>query len=266
MLLPSALILFASVFINLYFIFLRWEYPYISVYHIILCVIALFLQMSLSQNGRLTEKNEYMAHLFEKEQMYQKLSEESINAINLKCHDMKKQLETISKINSPESLKEYKNEIAQSIADYDMLAETGNNALDIAISERIPFCRSRNIKFTFMADGKLADFISSPDLYSMAGNALDNCIEAVMKLGEAERVVTMKLFEENGMVCMQFENYFDGKLAMRDGSPATSKSDTISHGFGIKSIRMIAKKYNGTVTISCEDNIFDLNILFPSSH
>lgn len=35
------------------------------------------------------------------------------------------------------------------------------------------------------------------------------------------------------------------------------------HGYGLKSLRYIAKKYNGTLTLSNENNWFTLTIPFP---
>ncbi len=40
----------------------------------------------------------------------------------------------------------------------------------------------KDIVITCIADGKLLEFISSTDLYSLFGNALDNAIEAVSVL------------------------------------------------------------------------------------
>ena len=61
---------------------------------------------------------------------------------------------------------------------------------------------------------------------------------------------------------MQEENYFKGKLAFEDGLPLTTKEDKESHGFGMRSLRMIVKKYGGELTASVSDDIFHLNIIF----
>ena len=61
---------------------------------------------------------------------------------------------------------------------------------------------------------------------------------------------------------MQEENYFCGKLSFKDGLPVTTKEDKTVHGFGMRSIAMIVKKYGGELTTSVTREIFHLNILF----
>ena len=51
---------------------------------------------------------------------------------------------------------------------------------------------------------------------------------------------------------------------MKNGIPVTGKNNTVQHGFGIKSIKMIAEKYGGTAAVSFDDEFFNLDILFPN--
>lgn len=64
------------------------------------------------------------------------------------------------------------------------------------------------------------------------------------------------------MLLVQEENYFNGTLTFMDGLPVTTKEDTNSHGFGMRSLRMIVKKYGGELTTSVTDDIFHLSIIF----
>ena len=67
------------------------------------------------------------------------------------------------------------------------------------------------------------------------------------------------------MVSAHFENYYAGELDFDDGLPLTTKSDKRYHGFGMKSIKMLAEKYGGYVSVKAEDGVFNLNILLPIS-
>ena len=42
----------------------------------------------------------------------------------------------------------------------------------------------------------------------------------------------------------------------------TTKQNKLYHGFGVKSIQLIAEKYHGDVSISAKDGKFILDILF----
>ena len=262
MIVPSAVILFTSVVMNFVILDLRVQYPVIEVYHIAICMIGLFFQASLFRNSQLSVEKNYISYMLDKQKNFLEISKESIDVINVKCHDMKKQLATLSKITSPEMLGEYKKEVEESISDYDIIANTGNEALNIVLTERAIFCQGKNIKFSYMADGNLLSFMTLVDIYSMFANALDNCIEAAMQTEENKRVINATVTGEKNMVCIHFENYFNGSLTLKDGLPITGKDDKVQHGFGLKSIRMIVEKYGGIVSVYAEDDVFNLNILF----
>ena len=68
-----------------------------------------------------------------------------------------------------------------------------------------------------------------------------------------------KEFKIISIDCM---NYYESKIITKNNEIITSKNEELGfHGYGIQSIKMIAKKYNGEVSIGLENNIFDLNIL-----
>ncbi len=93
----------------------------------------------------------------------------------------------------------------------------------------------------------------------MFGNAIDNAIEAVEKLPEDKRVISVTEKSTGGFISVRVENYFDGNIVIENGMPLTDKKGE-GHGFGVKSIKMIAEKYNGGVAVSAHDDVFTLDI------
>ena len=67
----------------------------------------------------------------------------------------------------------------------------------------------------------------------------------------------------NRLLLIHVENYFEGKLVMRDGIPVTTKEDKNYHGYGMLSIRRIVEKYSGNFSISTEDQLFQIDIMLP---
>ena len=60
------------------------------------------------------------------------------------------------------------------------------------------------------------------------------------------------------------KNFYQGEIRMNaDGYPCTTKSNKDYHGYGIKSIRMVTEKYDGSLSIRTKGDIFNLNILIP---
>ena len=73
----------------------------------------------------------------------------------------------------------------------------------------------------------------------------------------------MAVLEQGSMLHIFIDNYFDGKLEFRNGFPVTSKEDKGYHGYGVKSMQMIAKKYGGDMRISVQNHTFSLQIMLP---
>ena len=147
---------------------------------------------------------------------------------------------------------------------YNSRFKTENAALDVILSRKSFVCHERHIHFTVMADGKALNFMREADIYSLFGNILDNAIEAAGKLENSEqKVIKLSVEREGYFVSIHEENYFSEKLEFEDGLPKTTKPETVYHGFGMKSIRMLAGQYDGSVKIAVEGNRFILDILFP---
>ena len=91
-----------------------------------------------------------------------------------------------------------------------------------------------------------------------------NAVEAVIKIKEDNlRCIGISIKESKGMVSAHFENYYTGDLDFDEGLPVTTKADKRYHGFGMKSIKMLAEKYGGWVSIRAKEGVFNLNILLP---
>jgi sensor histidine kinase regulating citrate/malate metabolism len=117
---------------------------------------------------------------------------------------------------------------------------------------------------TCMVDGQQLGFMENGDIYAMFGNALDNAISAVMELDDPDkRVITIKMVMQDRVLMIQVQNYFDHPLQFRDGLPKSTQTDSQTHGYGMKSMRYTAEKYNGALNIKTENGIFDLKILLP---
>ncbi len=186
-------------------------------------------------------------------------SKETIDIINIKCHDMKHQIALLRRQTNSEIL----DKLEQTIDIYDLSLQTGNVALDILLAEKGLVCKSKSIKFTCIADGGQLSFINEVDIYSLFGNALDNAITAVENLDEDKRTVAITVKQSVGLVSIHIENYCAHHYEYSDGLPVTTEPDKNYHGFGMKSIKSIIEKYHGFMDVSDSDNVFKLNISFP---
>ena len=115
-----------------------------------------------------------------------------------------------------------------------------------------------------MADGEALSFMSNADIYSLFGNALHNAIEALAGIEEEKRVIRMAVRRQGKMVSVHAENYCEGVQFGQDGLPKTQKGER-GHGYGMRSMRMVAEKYGGFLTAEARGNVFVLDIVIPFS-
>lgn len=229
------------------------------------CLLLLRWQFELLCSKRLQTELDSANKLLWQAQKQYKISKENIDLINLKCHDMKHQIREIG--NSKQLSREVIDDLEKSISVYDSVVKTENEALDIILTEKSFKCLKHNIILNCIADGKQLNFMKNSDVYSLFGNALDNAIEAVLRLHDREkRVIGLKVYSVGGLITVNIRNFYDGELELDgEGLPRTTKKDKEQHGFGLKSIRLVAEKYGGNLSVALKENIFNLNILIPVS-
>ena len=207
-------------------------------------------------------ENRTMHDFISNKMRYYEMSREGIVSLQTKCHDLKHQIHAIRSEAGKAKFDEYLNELEDSINEYSTVIESGNPTVDIVLTEKNILCCSAGVKFSYMIDGSLFAFLTEREIYSLFGNALDNALEAVTKIREPERrMITLKSNTRSGLVVLQVENTYDGDMRLPDGSlPQTTKTGP-GHGFGLRSIRRIAEKHNGSMSLRTEDGVFKLSVL-----
>ena len=267
---PTFMIMIISLVINLYLnlVFSNlvpdktyWMSFFVYLMNILISLLLLFCQFAMVRENRMRAQLQVESLLREQAKAQYRISKENIDAISIKCHDLKHQLLAVKNVIDPH---EY-NEIMEMINSYGAEIQTNNEVLDVVFQEKNFQCRKLGIQFTCIIDGKALDFIGTTDLYVLFGNLIDNAIEAVSKLPENEiKNIQVNVRRDRGFVIVTIENSYTGELAWSEGRLITSKSDKRNHGYGIRSIEKIVHKYNGRYSISTEDHIFSMNIVFPA--
>lgn len=155
-------------------------------------------------------------------------------------------------------------QLMEDVKPFEALIATGNEAVDIILSEKLKLCQQEEICCVPYVDGRLLAFISPLDVCTLLGNALDNAIESCRMIPEAEnRQISIKTNRKSGCVILVLRNTFGAAPQIRNGRPVSIKRDKENHGFGLKSIRYVAEKYSGEAICRVEGQEFVLTMLFP---
>ena len=78
-----------------------------------------------------------------------------------------------------------------------------------------------------------------------------------------QREISLIIRQSQQFAVIWVENRYCAELNFVDGLPQTTKRESEYHGYGMKSIRLLVKKYGGTLVINTEDQLFRVKILFP---
>ena len=136
--------------------------------------------------------------------------------------------------------------------------------LDTLLTRKKIYCLQHDIDFSISADGRALSFLSVKDICTIMGNILDNAIEYVSSLENTEeRQIQGEIFQKGAFLMIRLENYYHGDSVDGKYLPKTTKTDKKRHGFGLKSVRYIVEKYNGSMTLRTENNWFVIRILIP---
>lgn len=265
----SLISLFITIVMNTYFLFI--DKPsnsisiIISVFTITICAFILYncsiqMELSSSKKEKILIENQYK----EKIRQYE-LSKESIDLINIKCHDLRKQIRYLKANNQGTISNEELTKIENAIRIYDTSIRTGNEVIDTILQEKSLIMKEKRILGTFLIDGKALSFMKKEDVFALFENIIDNAIEALGDVEDKEkRNFSLKAILFSNYVCIEETNYYEGNLNFdKKGMPITTKNDTNYHGFGTKSIEYVAKQLHGKVKFSSEDSLFTVKVIIP---
>lgn len=112
---------------------------------------------------------------------------------------------------------------------------------------------------TFQQEGKFPEhiFVTDSDLCVVLSNLLKNATEAVRKQPEQDdRKIYISFYSNEEYLSITIENTSLPIQEKELEQLTTTKTDTLNHGLGLKNVRMIVKRYQGTLSLQYEDNLF----------
>lgn len=267
------LVLFVTVFLSVLMWYSYGEYVYnpftVNVVcrslSVICCFTILFLQLALCTINRKERDIDMLNYMVEMQKEQYSISKKTIDLINVKFHDLKHEISRIEMLEEKERSEKIE-ELKKQASVYSSIAKTGNASLDLVLMEKNLLCNKYDIGLSYLVNDENAlCFMTQSDVFSLMGNALDNAIDELKNIDDKDKkfinlVISRRI---EGQVSIHIENYCQNKVKFVNGLPVSTKGDTNYHGFGTKSIKLIAEKYNGITNMSYKDHIFSLDIMIP---
>lgn len=136
---------------------------------------------------------------------------------------------------------------------------TGNSIADSILNDKSEY--AQNIGAEIKCDGIIHEDIPTIDICIILANALDNALEACEKITDSSpKIISVKCdyFKCIQLICIT--NPVSENVVIHNNNIETSKSDKTNHGIGLYNIRKTVAKYNGEFDITCDNNVFTLDI------
>ncbi len=137
--------------------------------------------------------------------------------------------------------------------------DTGHPSIDSIIENKLNKCDELNINANLSYQYKEPITINEIEIAVIIGNILDNSIEACQKVTDTNKDIWGSITVDKQNIIINIKN-----TAVSSNNLKTSKTDKKAHGYGLKSISHIAKKYNGYAKFSFTDNIFTSYIILEN--
>lgn len=137
--------------------------------------------------------------------------------------------------------------------------DTGHPSIDSIIENKLNKCDELNIDASLSYQYKEPITINEIEIAVIIGNILDNAIEACQKVTVKNKEIWGSITVNKQDIIINIQN-----TAVNSNNLKTSKADKKSHGYGLKSISHIAKKYNGYANFSFGDNIFTSYVILEN--
>ena len=187
---------------------------------------------------------------------------------NILIHDIKRHLMSIKNLADENDCYSIENYIDNLYNEYEVknIKQYSNNKLLNAIVNRYAtaytennidfYCDIRNINFSF---------ITNNDLTVIVDNLLENALEANQKNDSGK--VELFIFPTNvNYITIKLINSCKSAPIIHNGKLITTKTKSSIHGYGLKSIKRIIKKYNGDMSFSFDksEKLFTTSIILKT--
>ncbi|MEG2383636.1 MAG: GHKL domain-containing protein [Oscillospiraceae bacterium] len=132
------------------------------------------------------------------------------------------------------------------------------NSVDMLFQYYKRRAKERSIKLTISPVILGHSHIFAPDFTIIFGNLLENAIEACERMEVGEKYINLKIRADDGhLIAIICENSFDGVVNRRENKILSRKE---KGGIGLSSIESITQKYDGSMKVKVDGNVFKIYI------
>ncbi|SHL91909.1 GHKL domain-containing protein [Anaerosporobacter mobilis DSM 15930] len=193
---------------------------------------------------------------------------DAIKTIRTKQHEYKNHIESINALLLEHDINKaeyYIRKLLKQSIDTDQTIRKNASFMEILIDYKLKEAKTNEIqiikKLTVCHDIPIEEY----DLAIVINNAMNNAIEACIKLPVIKRYIKCIIIIKLNYLNFYFENSCKEDIEWVNDELVTTKNDKAVHGFGLQNIKHVVNKYNGIFMIGANKGIFNLkcSLLIP---
>lgn len=215
---------------------------------IVLNIICLYIMISLNQSNRTAAELKLKEQQLKHDIQYAETVRSQYQEIRQIRHDIKQHLDAVSGLQLEgkiDAAQKYISNISSNLERIEMFMDVGNDFVNAILNSKLSIAKSKGIEVLCNSSSKVWG-ISEYDLCSLIGNMLDNSIEAAEKTGD-HAVIEVSIYSDKYKIMITVSNSILQSVLNSNSELKSTKMKSELHGFGVKSIRVIAEKYGGSV-------------------
>ena len=230
---------------------------------ILINIICFFMMSILNNSHKAAEELSILKQQDEIRKQYAENVKYRYEEIRRIRHDMKQSytvLETLLSENRTEEAIDYIRSGRSAIAQTEVLVDVGNDFVNSILNSKLSTAKQLGIE-VICSSVKDISGIEAVDLCTLLGNMLDNAIEAAQQCPPEKSLIEVKITSSEGKLVIQVTNSIKCSVLNENSELKSTKQNPSEHGFGVKSIRLIAEKYSGTAKYFEEDDTLSCRVI-----
>ncbi|MDR2572328.1 MAG: GHKL domain-containing protein [Oscillospiraceae bacterium] len=230
---------------------------------VIINVIIFSLFIKISKDNRRKLKLALLElQVKEQEHSMLKINDQYTEILKIR-HDMKNYIGcalTLLKQGDYEKAEDYLSDISyDKLGSITQYINTSSSVVNAVVNSKLTLCHECGIIINCNIPGSI-EKITDIDLSILLSNLFDNAIEACQR-NKGESKIDFKISENKGYLKIVLKNTIEESVLKKNPKLRTIKKNKLNHGFGLKTIHDIVKKYDGMINMSEENGEFVTDIM-----
>lgn len=225
-------------------------------------IICLYMTISLSESNKETEELRIKEQRREYGIQYAETIQKQYEEIRNMRHDMKQHFSVIQRLQfegNDRGVIDYTAECTEKIEKLDVFVNVGNEFVNAILNTKLSMAKSMGIEVICSSSNDISG-VKDYDLCTLLGNILDNAIEGTQDV-TVGRFIDVSLASDAYKLNICVSNSIGESVLEKNRELKSSKCNRHSHGRGVKSIRSMAERYNGSADFYEEGLIFFCHVV-----